>query len=196
MTAPTTTTSSRSKSKCLLFTIIASLLLLSLIVIILFFILHHKTSHSCSPKSSSSTLVPLANIQLACQPTQQPEICQASLSKSNLLPPNPTPLQIIQSALWVSSQNLSIAQSMLKSLLSAAAGNQNLTYAAKNCLEILGFSQYRISLSNDTLPLGKTKNVRAWMSAAVAYQYCCYGGLSFKGATRRKPMKRRRFLMI
>ncbi|KAJ9177792.1 hypothetical protein P3X46_012965 [Hevea brasiliensis] len=198
MTAPTTnatrTKFPRSKSKCILFTIIASLLLLSLVAIILFFTLRHKISHSHSPNSSSSSNLPIAAIQLACQATQHRETCQTSLSQSNLVPSNPTPLQIIQSALWVSSQNLTIAQSMLKSLLASAASNQNVTNVVKSCLEILGFSQYRSSVSNDTLPFGKTKNVRAWMSAAVAYQYDCYGGLSYQGGNSQEVNETKAFL--
>lgn len=40
-------------------------------------------------------------------------------------------------------------------------------------------SQYRLNLSssNDTLPRGRIKDARAWMSAALAYQYDCYSGL-------------------
>lgn len=197
MTAPTTTSRKnfrRSKSKRLLVIIIVALLLLSLIGVVLFFTLRHKISDSHSPKSSSSSKVPVAAIQLACQATQHPETCQTSLYQSNIVPPNPTPVQIIQSALWVSSQNLSIAQSMLKSLLASAAGNQNITNVAKSCLEILGFSQYRSSVSNNTLPFGKSKNVRAWMSAAVAYQYDCYGGLGYHGGNSQEINKTRAFL--
>ncbi|XP_012087640.1 probable pectinesterase/pectinesterase inhibitor 51 isoform X2 [Jatropha curcas] len=180
MTAPSSSKMS-SKFKCILFTVVASLLLFSLIALILFFTLRHKTDHSHSPISPYSTEVPVAEIQLACQATQHPQTCQSSLIQSGAVPPNPTPLQIIQSSLGISSQNLTIAQSMLKSLLESAAGNLNITNVAKSCLEILGLSQYRISVSNDTLMSGKLKNVRALMSAALAYQYDCYGGLSYHG---------------
>lgn len=59
--------------------------------------------------------------------------------------------------------------------------NQNLSLAATNCLEALRFSEYRhtTSASSEILPSGRTKDVRAWMSAALAYQYDCYSGLKY-----------------
>ncbi|KAF2284386.1 hypothetical protein GH714_021346 [Hevea brasiliensis] len=53
---------------------------------------------------------------------------------------------------------------------------------------------YRSSVSNDTLPFGKTKDVRAWMSAAVAYQYDCYGGLSYQGGNSQEVNETKAFL--
>lgn len=83
---------------------------------------------------------------------------------------------------------------MVKSLLGGATGNQDLTSVAKFCLDLLGFSQYRISVTNDTLPLGKTKTLRAWMSAALAYQSDCYGGLSFQGGNSQEVNETKAFL--
>ncbi|KAJ8765353.1 hypothetical protein K2173_012050 [Erythroxylum novogranatense] len=124
---------------------------------------------------SSQTQAPETEIRFACNASQYPEICRSSLIQSNNVPSNPTPVQIIQSAMWVSSQNINTARSMLQSLLGSSQ-NQNLTNAANSSLEYLRFSEYRISLSNDSLARGEIKDVRAWMSAALTYQSGCHGG--------------------
>lgn len=51
-----------------------------------------------------------------------------------------------------------------------------------------------MSLANDTLPSGDTKNARAWMSAAVAYQYDCYGGLAYHGGNTTEINQTRSYL--
>jgi hypothetical protein len=83
-----------------------------------------------------------------------------------------------------SSTNLRTAQSMVKSILDSSVGNQNRTTATKNCLEVLNNSQYRISIStDDALPRGKLKDARAWMSAALLYQYDCWSALKYANDT-------------
>lgn len=77
----------------------------------------------------------------------------------------------------MSADNLKTVQSMVKSILYSSAENKNRTNVAKICLEVLNYSQYRISLADDALPLGKVKDARAWMSAALSYQYDCWSGL-------------------
>ncbi|KAF5480672.1 hypothetical protein F2P56_001405, partial [Juglans regia] len=104
---------------------------------------------------------------------------ETSLTQSNQVPPNPTPLQLIQSAIWVSSQNLHTAQSMVKSILDSSAGNVNRTSAAKNCMESLTSSEYRISrTTEDALPHGRIKDARIWMSASLLYQQDCWSALN------------------
>ncbi|XP_015573562.1 probable pectinesterase/pectinesterase inhibitor 51 isoform X2 [Ricinus communis] len=169
------------KSKCIIYIIIVILLLLTLIAAILISTLRHKINDHSHNSVPSTTKVPAAEIQLACQATRHPETCQSSLLQSNLVPANPTPPQIIQSALLISSQNIKSSESKIKSLLESAGDNINITNVAKSCSNLMSYSQYRISLSNESLPLGKTKHARAWMSAALAYQYDCYGGLSYHG---------------
>ncbi|GAV57874.1 Pectinesterase domain-containing protein/PMEI domain-containing protein [Cephalotus follicularis] len=130
------------------------------------------------PSSSSQT-----EIQQACKATRNPQACEISLSQSNQVPPNPTALQIIQSAFWVSSQNLKKAQGMVTSILEASAGNQNRTNAAKTCLQVLSMSEARTSSATDSLPSGKIKDARAWMSAGLSYQYDCWSGLKYVNDT-------------
>ncbi|KAK2980369.1 hypothetical protein RJ640_014542 [Escallonia rubra] len=173
----------------------ASLLSLALLSLLLFFSIssatrhpHHRpspphlTPKPPSPKPSLSSSAP-PEIHLACKATRFPEKCESSLVQSNRVPPNPNPLQIIQSAMAVSTDNLKTAQSMVRDILNTATGNPNRTIAAKNCLEALGNSEFRLSLTADALPRGKIKDARAWMSAGLAYQYDCWSGLKYVNDT-------------
>ena len=73
---------------------------------------------------------------------------------------------------------------MVKSILESSAGNINRTAAAKNCMEVLNNSQYRIArTSGDALPRGKIKDARAWMSAALLFQYDCSNALKYANDT-------------
>ena len=72
---------------------------------------------------------------------------------------------------------------MVKSILESSAGNQNRTTAAKNCLDVLHNSDYRISSTAKALPLGRIKDARAWMSAALVFQYDCWSALKYANDT-------------
>ncbi|KAK4708157.1 hypothetical protein R3W88_029082 [Solanum pinnatisectum] len=131
-----------------------------------------------SPSPSPSPNNTPIEIQLACKTSQDPPTCESSLTEPSHLPSNLTALQIILSALGVSSQNLTSAQSMVKNLLnSAGAGDSNLTVAAKNCLQGFGYSAYRYNLTAAALPRGEIKDARAWMSAGLGYQIGCSSNL-------------------
>uniref|UniRef100_A0A2N9H6L8 pectinesterase n=1 Tax=Fagus sylvatica TaxID=28930 RepID=A0A2N9H6L8_FAGSY len=162
----------------------STLFFLSFLSLVLFFSLtsasHH---HNHPPLSSPSSSIP-PEIHQACKATRFPDPCETSLSQSGHVPPNPTPLQLINSALSLSSTNLRTAQSMVKSILDSSVGNQNRTTATKNCVEVLNNSQYRMSIStDDALPRGKLKDARAWMSAALLYQYDCWSALKYANDT-------------
>ncbi|KAF7840090.1 putative pectinesterase/pectinesterase inhibitor 51 [Senna tora] len=173
---------SLSRAAFLLFSM-ASLLSLSLLSIFLFLSLssavrHHNHHSKTSPPSSSSSSVVI--IQNACKATRFPQQCESSLKN---LPPNPTPIQILQSAMSVSSENLKTAQSMVKSILDSSASNLNRSTAARICAEVLHNSDYRIGLANDALPRGRTKDARAWLSSSVVYQYDCWSALKYANDT-------------
>ncbi|KAA8531050.1 hypothetical protein F0562_005759 [Nyssa sinensis] len=74
---------------------------------------------------------------------------------------------------------------MVQTILDSSAGNPNRTTAAKNCLEGLHNSEYRISSADGALPGGRIKDARAWMSAALLYQYDCWSGLKYVNDTQR-----------
>ncbi|KAH7520825.1 hypothetical protein FEM48_Zijuj08G0187100 [Ziziphus jujuba var. spinosa] len=167
----------------------ASLLILSLISLLLFFSLstasNHHSHHNPKiiPTVPTSSSLPAA-IQQACKATRFPEQCQTSLSQSRHLPPNPSSVEIVQSAISVSSENLKTALSMVKSILDSSSGSQNRTTAANNCLEVLHNSEYRTSLAGKAFPAGKMKDARAWMSAALLFQYDCWSALKYANDTK------------
>ncbi|KAK4264772.1 hypothetical protein QN277_025902 [Acacia crassicarpa] len=165
------------KSSFLLFSM-ASLLSLSLLSFFLFLCLSSAARHQHKPPPTTS---PSVIVQNACKATRFPEQCQSSLTK---LPPDPTPVQILQSALSVSSENLKTAQSMVKSILDSSVSSINRTTACKVCVEVLRLSDYRIGLANNALPSGRNKDARAWMSAALLYQYDCWSALKYANDTR------------
>ncbi|KAJ4715279.1 Pectinesterase [Melia azedarach] len=148
----------------------ASVLLHYLFALFLFF----SISSSCSQPQ----------IQLACEATRYPEICRSSLSESHTVPQNPTPEQIIQSAIWVSSKKHKTAQSMVKAILDSSANHLNRLNAAKSCLLNLDYSHIRSRAASYALPRGKIKDARAWFSAALAYQYGCWSGLNYVNETK------------
>ncbi|KAL5575411.1 hypothetical protein UlMin_017110 [Ulmus minor] len=127
-----------------------------------------------------------STIEQACKATRYLEKCKSSLTQyKNFIGPNPDPIQILQTVIRISSDNLHKAQSLVKSILDSAAGSQNRTTAAKNCLEVLHNSDYRLYLANDALPRGRTKDdSRAWLSAALLYQYDCWSALKYANDTR------------
>ncbi|OIW18171.1 hypothetical protein TanjilG_31291 [Lupinus angustifolius] len=132
------------------------------------------TLSSAANPPPTTTATPV--IQQACKVTNFSQQCESTLSQSKL-PPNPTSLQLLQAALAASSSNLATALTMIKSILDASADSKNRTLAATICLEVLQNSKYRISLANSSLPSGKTKDARAWLSAAHSYTYDCWYAL-------------------
>ncbi|GKV17239.1 hypothetical protein SLEP1_g27771 [Rubroshorea leprosula] len=115
--------------------------------------------------------------------TRFPELCESCIARSPSLPPNPTPIQMINSAIGVSTQNLKTAQGMVKSILDASSGNHNRSTAAKMCLEVLSYSFRRTELAVDALTHGKIKDARAWMTAAHGYHFECWSVLKYTNDT-------------
>ncbi|KAK6152995.1 hypothetical protein DH2020_012634 [Rehmannia glutinosa] len=164
------------KPKIILVSMAALVSFALLLGLVLFFTISSASSHSHHHNPNSDNDVDNI-IQQACKASRDPSACQYSLSHSNRVPPNATVLEVIQSALWVSSQNLNTGVRMVQDILDASAGNQNRSVAAKTCLEVLHYSEYRMNLVGDAVPNNNIKDARAWMSAALAYQYGCWSGL-------------------
>lgn len=141
---------------------------------------HYSHSPISKPNSFSSSSIPV-EIQEACKASRDPPTCQAVLVL--VQPKQLTIPQIIQSALEVSSQNLNQAQSMVKNILDVSTGNINRTNAAKVCIEVLCYSEHRLNLTAEALPRGAIKDARAWMSAAMVYQYDCWSALKYVNGT-------------
>lgn len=128
----------------------------------------------------------LPAIQQACKATRFPATCINTLSKPGRVPQDPTPIQIIQAAITLSSANVAVSRSRVKRIFDSSFGNPNRTIAAKNCGVGLTNAVYRTALSLRELQLrrGDTRNVRAWMSASLHYQYGCWSGLSYVNDTK------------
>ncbi|XP_010491616.1 PREDICTED: probable pectinesterase/pectinesterase inhibitor 51 [Camelina sativa] len=151
---------------------------------------HHHSHHSSrrspsgdTPPANPSPSSPSAQIRLACNATRYPDQCVSSLSEPGRVPPDPKPIQIIHSAISISSQNLKTAQSKIKSIVDASVGNINRTNAANTCLQLLTYSEYRTQSTDQALTRGKIKDARAWMSAALVYQYDSWSALKYVNDT-------------
>lgn len=139
----------------------ASAILITLLSIIL-------VSPSTADRPSSPSI-----IAATCVASRDPPSCEDALTSSSaLVPPDANAFQVIQSVLDITFQNLDKALWMAEDILVGSLGNRNLTTAAKVCSEVLGYSKYRIALTDHHGLYGpKIKDGRAWLSAALAYQY-------------------------
>ncbi|XP_010444403.1 PREDICTED: probable pectinesterase/pectinesterase inhibitor 64 [Camelina sativa] len=174
---------------CILIIIAISSILLLLLTLLIYATVsksshNHRNSTPQSPTSKDNPPPetplpppPIAQIRLACNATRFPDHCVASLSKPGQVPPDPKPVQIIHSAISVSYENLKTGQSKIKSILDSSADNKNRTNIAKICLEILSYAQHRTESTDVAVTSGQIKDARAWMSAALAYQFDCWSGL-------------------
>ncbi|KAK6150725.1 hypothetical protein DH2020_015657 [Rehmannia glutinosa] len=122
-------------------------------------------------------------IHEACKASRDPSSCEAWLSESSHVPPNATVLQVIQSALQVTTQNLGKGRALVLDILNSSADNKNRSNAANNCLDLVHYSDYRINQVGQALTSGKLKDARAWMSAALVYQYDCWSALKYVNDT-------------
>ncbi|PIN18124.1 Pectinesterase [Handroanthus impetiginosus] len=183
--ASSTNNPKRFQNLKFIFISMASLFSLALLSLLLYFTIssasrHHKPAKKPYTGNPSSDY---AIVREVCKASRDPSTCQASLSQSNHVPQDATVLQVIQSALGVSSQNLNTGRGMVQGILDASASNANRSSAAKICLELLHYSEYRVNLVGDALPRGRIKDVRAWMSASLAYQYDCWSALKYVNDT-------------
>ncbi|XP_065878463.1 probable pectinesterase/pectinesterase inhibitor 51 [Euphorbia lathyris] len=125
-----------------------------------------------APTSSPSASSPAASaappeIQKICNITKFPEVCKSFLGKSPA-----APLDFVKNAITVSVTNTLSAQEMVTKALTGAGKNLNLSQYSSNCLEELSNSMFRLQSSITALP-SKSKDARAWMSAALVYQNDC-----------------------
>ncbi|XP_008798990.1 probable pectinesterase/pectinesterase inhibitor 51 [Phoenix dactylifera] len=145
----------------------------------------HHGHHFPHPNPEISA-APLSQIRQACKATRFPDACESTVSQSPSLPPNPSPSDLILAAANASAAGLWTARSMLQSILNASekASNLNRTNTARICLEVLSYSDRRLSAAfSRALPAGALADARAWASAALLYQYDCWSGLKYVNDT-------------
>ncbi|KFK25271.1 hypothetical protein AALP_AA8G090200 [Arabis alpina] len=143
---------------------------------------HHNNNHRQSPPINPSPSL-ITQIQLACNATRYPDQCITTLSEPGRVSPNSNPTQIIHAAISVSYENLKLAQSKIKSIVDSSVGNLNRTNAANTCLQLLTYSEHRTESTDQALTRGKIKDARAWMSAALVYQYDSWSALKYVNDT-------------
>ncbi|XP_057737589.1 probable pectinesterase/pectinesterase inhibitor 51 [Arachis stenosperma] len=151
----------------------ASLLSLSLCIFLSLFL-----------SSSNAQLTPSLPVLQACKATRFPLICHTTLSSVTQTNPDPTPVELVQSAINSSYTKLHDAITMISSLYEdSIASNRTRATAAKTCIQILRYSRRRTFLAADAVPRNATKDARAWLSASLAYQYGCWSSLKYANDT-------------
>ncbi|WCJ29064.1 Plant invertase/pectin methylesterase inhibitor superfamily [Euphorbia peplus] len=128
-----------------------------------------SSATASSPSSSAAPAPSSASpaMQKICSITKYPDVCTSSLGGST-----PTPPDVVKNAITVAVTNTLKAQVMVTDALNGAGKNVNLSQYSVNCLEELSNSMFRLQSSINGLP-SKTKDARAWMSAALVYQSDC-----------------------
>lgn len=99
------------------------------------------------------------------------------------MPRNATVLQVVQSALQITTNNLKKGRALAQEILNSSGGNVNRTNAAHTCLDMVRYSDYRINQVGGALKCGDLKDARAWLSAALVYQYDCWSSLKYVNDT-------------
>ncbi|XP_043697826.1 probable pectinesterase/pectinesterase inhibitor 51 [Telopea speciosissima] len=177
-----------SKPSIFIFIAMACLISLTLLSLLVIFSISSAKSHHPSPSHKPSPTFSSASpeiIHQACKATRFPDSCEGALIQSSNLTQNAKPIEIVQAAMSISAQNLKTAQSMVKTIRDTSSDNLNRSKAAMTCLEVLHNSEYRLSSAADVLPGGRIKDARAWMSAALCYQYDCWSGLKYVNDSQR-----------
>ncbi|GFQ06138.1 probable pectinesterase/pectinesterase inhibitor 51 [Phtheirospermum japonicum] len=167
-----------------IFISMASLLSFALLTLLFFTV--STATRRFKPADPYSDNPPNSNYSIigeVCKASRDPTTCRASLSGPSHVPPNATVWQAIQSALSVSSQNLDAGRGMVQDILDASAASQNRSNAARTCLELLRYSEFRMKSACEALPRGGLKDARAWMSAALVFQYDCWSALKYVNDT-------------
>lgn len=119
----------------------------------------------------ATTAVPV--IKRACKATRFPDVCEKSLSRTKAS----TPIDVIEAAITVSRNNLQTAKKMVASIKDSSAGNLNRTTAADICIQVLDNANFRTDSTSDAMKRGSINDARAWLSAALGYQYDCLNNL-------------------
>ncbi|WCJ29063.1 Plant invertase/pectin methylesterase inhibitor superfamily [Euphorbia peplus] len=161
----------------------ASLIPFLFLIIIPFISLSTPLVKGQAPPVSASTATAPPEIQKLCSTTKYPDVCKSSSNtKSATGGMFPPPLDYVKSYITSSIVNTITAQEKVTQTLEAAGKNLNLTVYSTNCLEELSNSMLRLESSLNALPT-KTKDARAWMSAALLFHYSCLNNFKYVNDT-------------
>ncbi|KAH9617919.1 hypothetical protein KSS87_006773 [Heliosperma pusillum] len=115
----------------------------------------------------------------ACRATRYPDACQSMVSATGQIGPRAKPSEVINAAFLASAKNLNTARRMVQGILDSSAQNLNRSRAAKTCLEGLSYSKFRTIAAHNAIAHKRLRDARAWVSAALSYQYGCWSGLKY-----------------
>nr|QIR83160.1 pectin methylesterase 2 [Cunninghamia lanceolata] len=133
--------------------------------------------------SENSAVNPVsADISAACQASQFAEACKSSLMNTSLGSKRAGAEEIVKTAIGLSLDGVKESYRLSESLLASATDSHNFnsTVAAHYCLEAMGAAIRTFSRSG-AASLGKraeVKDGRAWMSAALTYEYDFYSAFN------------------
>ncbi|CAN6458516.1 unnamed protein product [Victoria cruziana] len=151
---------------------------------------HHRSSHppsslpspgpSFAPAPGPSG-APSTAVSRACSATRYPDTCAVTLSQS---PPGYGAFDFTRAAIAAAATSLETARSTANAILLSSASDKNRTNAARNCIELLGYSARRLAVATEPGILeSRVKDARAWLSAGLAYQYDCWSALKYVNTT-------------
>ncbi|CAN6475731.1 unnamed protein product [Victoria cruziana] len=145
----------------------------------------YRPTHHRQLPTPSASFRSISVVRRACSATRFPDACERTLYRSPP-DPNPTAVDLIRLAIAGAASSLQTARSTADSILASAGGDPKLTNAARNCVELLGLSAYRLEMSSDSKTIRtRVKDARTWLSAGLTYQYDCWSALKYVNTTDR-----------
>ncbi|KAG6513499.1 probable pectinesterase/pectinesterase inhibitor 51 [Zingiber officinale] len=123
-------------------------------------------------------------IRQACTATRFPDLCVSALSPAApSVSPNPKASELLLASISQAAAGVNSARTTARTILDTST-NVNRSTAARNCLEILRLSGYRLQAASDLYAAGKIADMHAYTAAAQIYQYGCMSGLNKVNDTR------------
>lgn len=127
-------------------------------------------------------------VSAVCKASKDPAKCEVAFAGSKQrVAPEATPLEAIRAIVSICSDSLSVIQANTQQMADGASGeapNSNLTNSAKLGLKSIAECSNRINQTANLIDVllapdgkeGKTKDLRAWMSAALAHEFNVWSG--------------------
>lgn len=120
-------------------------------------------------------------VEQACKATRFSSVCKKTIAS---LPAKSSPQDVILASIASSVSSLATARSIAKAILDVSSDDINRTNAAKNCIDLLRYSKYRLDQASPAVSASKTDDAMAWTSAALLFQYDCFSALKYVNGTK------------
>lgn len=156
-----------------------------LTLVLLFISLAYASANSKTQEGPQPSLQSSGSpINLACRATQLPDLCKSSLSTK--VAANAGAEEIIGAAMGLASDGAKQTHLLSQNVLDTSSHDANVTAAAKNCVEFADSSVALIAKSSAAIgEEQRIKDVKAWLSAALAYVYDCSSDLRYVNTTQK-----------